>query len=181
MTLLANAGVPMLFVGLPYMAAVLLPVVLIEACWYWRFIGVPWSLAWRGSLVANLWSLCLGLLLAWIVWVLVGHMSVRLAESTGWVTQEQFLQSYTVGFLYLVATSGWLFPNPGISEVLLLGAGMVLMLPAFVVSYLSEARILQWAWPQRGRRRVYRHVWLAHVVSYGLLYAIAAYRFCSIT
>jgi len=181
MMVFANAGVPMLFIGLPYMAAVLVPVILIEACWYWRFLRVPWSEAWRGSLNANLRSFCLGLPVAWLVWVFVGHMSVNLVSSYGLLTQEQFLESYIMGFLVLVGTSGWLLPNPGIGEVLLLGAGMVLMLPAYMVSYLSEARMLRASWSARDAKQVYRQVWLAHVVTYGLLYLVAGYRFYTIT
>ena len=181
MVVFANAGVPMLFVGLPYMAAVLAPVIVIEAAWYWCFLRVSWSEAWRGSLNANVVTFFVGLPVAWVLWGVVGWVSVSLMSSSGLLNREQFLESYAVGFLFLVATSGWLPPTPGFGEVLLLGAGMILMLPAYLVSYLSEAAILRGAWRERDARKVSRHVWLAHVVTYGLLYLIAVWRFRAIT
>jgi hypothetical protein len=181
MPMFANAGLPMLCVGMPFLAAFLPAIVLIEALLYWRALRVSWSQAWRGSFEANMWSTFLGLPLAWIVWVFAGHTSVDLVQSSGLVTLDDFLGSYTVGFLFLVATSGWLYPSPAIGEVLLLGAGMVLLLPAYLVSYLYEARYLQREWPELDARQVYRQVWLAHVVTYGLLYAVAGWWFIAIT
>ena len=177
MLIFANAGVPMLYVGLPWMIGLLIPIVLLEACWYWRFLRIPWRAAWGGSCGANLWSTCIGLPVAWFVWVVVGHASLATAQSSGVVTQQMMLESYPIGFLYLVATSGWLIPTPGMGEVLLLGAGMVLLLPAYLVSYMGEARILQSQWSAREPKEVYRQVWRAHLLSYGLLYLLAGYRF----
>jgi len=177
MTVFANVGVPMLFIGLPYMVAVLVPVVLIEAVWYWRFLRLPWPRAWRGAVWANLWSTLVGLRVAWLVWTVVAGMSVGLAHHWRLFTQEQFLESYAVGFLVLVGTSGWLAPSPGVDEVLLLGAGLVLLLPAYLVSYLWEAQLLRRAWPELPAAEVRRQVWRAHLLTYGLLYAVAGARF----
>jgi hypothetical protein len=182
MAVVANAGVPMLFVGLPFMAALLLPVILIEAVWYWRFLRLPWSVAWRGSGQANLWSCCCGLPLAWFVWFLAGSLGVSLVTASGLVTQEQFLWSKTVGFLFLFATSAWLYPGGDFSDgVLLQGAGLVLLLPAYLVSYLGEARLLRRRWPWLEPRRLRRQVWLAHLITYGLLYVVAGCRFYHLT
>jgi hypothetical protein len=180
LAVIANAGIPMLFVGMPFMVAVLVPVLLIEAAWYWRFLRIPWAVAWRGSLAANLWSTFLGLPLAWAVWVFVGVVAIASAQYSGLFTTELFLTSYAVGVLVLVASSGWLLPTGSANEVLLLGAGLVLLLPAYLMSYVSEAKILQSKWRGSDPRAVYRQVWLAHLVSYGLLYLIAGYRFYSI-
>jgi hypothetical protein len=177
----ANVGVPMVCIGLPYMAVVLAPVVLIEAAWYRRSLRLPWSRAWRGSLTANLQSTFLGLPAAWLVWTVAGRMSLGLASARGLITPEQFLHSYAVGLLVLVGTAGWLDPPPpGTGQVLILGAGLVLLLPAYLVSYLWEGRLLRREWPHLAPAEVRRQVWRAHLLTYGLLYAVAASRFYAV-
>jgi len=106
MAVFANAGVPMLFVGLPYMAAVFLPIVLLEACWYRRFLRVPWPQVGLGSLNANFFSFCSGLPVAWVAWALVGSVSVATGQASLHITREMLLESNPVGFLCLVAYSG---------------------------------------------------------------------------
>jgi hypothetical protein len=178
MALFANAGLPMLFVGWPVLVAALIPITAVEAMWYRRFLKLPGKRAWRGSLKANIRSTFVGLPVAWFIWAALGGVTVGITSSSGLISRELFLESYTVAFLYLVATSAWLLPTPGGSnEVLLLGAGMILMLPAYLVSYLTEARILRSEWTDRNPDQVYRHVWLAHLVTYGLLYLAAGFRF----
>jgi hypothetical protein len=181
MVVFANAGVPMVCIGLPYMALVLAPVVLIEAAWYRRILRLPWPRACRGSLTANLQSTFLGLPVAWFVWTFAGRLSVALASAWGLMTREQFLYSYPAGLFVLVGTSGWLDPPaPGAGEVLVLGAGLVLLLPAYLVSYLWEARVLRREWPDLPGAQVRRRVWQAHLLSYGLLYALAGAQFYAV-
>jgi len=179
-SLLANAGLPMLMIGLPVMVMLLVPIACIEAAWYKTFLPVSWKRACLGSLKANCWSTFAGLPVTWLIWTMAGLMSLGIVAATKSISLETFVDSYVIGFLYLVATSGWLVPVQGDGmEVVILGAGLVLLLPAYLASYLLEARMLQRGWVELDRTQVYRQVWLAHVCSYGLLYLVGIYRFCA--
>jgi hypothetical protein len=175
MWMFANAGIPMLYLGAPALVLAFIPVVLIEAVWYWRRLGVPLSPALTGSCSANLWSFCVGLPVAWLLWVVVAIASSHAASGVAY--HEIFQRSEWLGLLYFVTVAAWLPPLESRVEVAIFGATLVLLLPAFLVSYLGEASLLQEQWPELSRKAVYRQVWLAHLVTYGLLYLLAGYAF----
>src|SRR5262245_19697231 len=110
MTLSANAGLPILFLAAPYMAALFIPVVLIEAWWYWRSLRVPWSKAWHASLDANVWSTLRGIPLAWLLGVFVSVASDQALRSSGLHYYDLVQESKWLALLYLAGVSAWLPP-----------------------------------------------------------------------
>lgn len=60
MAIFANAGIPMLFVIVPWLALGIFPVILIEAVWYWRTLRIRWADAFYGSAGVNFFSTVLG-------------------------------------------------------------------------------------------------------------------------
>src|SRR5262245_5882910 len=71
MPLFANAGLPLLMVLVPWAILGIVPVILVEAAWYWRFLRVPWAKAVWGSGAANLYSTTVGWFLAWGIMLVV--------------------------------------------------------------------------------------------------------------
>lgn len=193
MLLFANAGLPLLMVLVPWAILGIVPVILVEAAWYWRFLGVPWTKALQGSSAANLYSKTVGWFFAWggmfivqMVFMILAHalgaalgLTMSRESSHGWLTWLSEPSAYPLWFLGFVCCSAWLIPlgmNGGMN-VVVLGAVLVMLLPCYLVSYPMEARKLQKAWPDLDPTRVYRHVWYAHLVSYGLMYAVTIWLY----
>jgi len=53
----------------------------------------------------------------------------------------------------------------------------MLLLPAFLISCIMERRFLRRHWSHVETRTLGRQVWMAHCISYGLLYLVAGYCF----
>jgi hypothetical protein len=186
MLLLANAGLPVMMVMIPWAILGIVPVILVEAVWYWRFLRVPWDEALWDSGSANLYSTTCGWLIAWLsmvgvqilfavlCWVAALSWNAFGGDSHGMLTWLSEPSTYPLWFLGFVCCSAWLIPvgmHDG-GNVIMLGAVLVMLLPCYVVSYQMEARQSQKVWPDLDPKRVYRHVWYAHMVSYGLMYAV---------
>ncbi|HEY2568462.1 MAG TPA: hypothetical protein VGI25_04000, partial [Candidatus Udaeobacter sp.] len=70
--LLANMGIPMLFVQWWLMACALIPVVIIETLVVQRKIGMPLSRAAGGVAAANILSTAIGVPIAWLIALVLG-------------------------------------------------------------------------------------------------------------
>lgn len=174
MFLFANAGLPMLMVGLPLMLVLLVPIVAIEAWYYQRFLCLSWREAWRGSWKANLWSTCVGIPITWLALVILEFalMSTLPIHSQSTILAE----SYFVSYLYFLMTSPWVIPVREGFGLVVTGAMTVLLLPAYLISYLGEARVLQRLWPDLDRHHIRQQCWYVHLVTYGILFLLAWIR-----
>ncbi len=161
------------------MVVLLFPIVLLEELWYRSFLCLPWQRALMGSWSANIWSTFIGLPIAWALWLVVEFVTVGITGTDVASYRNLYDSPYPIKFLYFVATSAWLF-DFGYAGLAIHGAALVLLLPAYLISDLSEAKLLQKKWWELEPRRVYRHVWLAHLRPYSLLYGIAIYRYWQI-
>ena len=180
MIVLANVGLPMLMLGLPLLALALIPVAGLEAAWYRYALRLTWQQAGRGSWRANLWSTFIGLPLAWACLAGVEIVIMVILQVAGEPSPISLSDSLLASYLYLVLSSPWLVPLPGDMGVIMAGAGLVLLVPAYVVSYIGEARVLRREWPEADGASVYRHSWLANSMTYAVLFAAASYRLHSL-
>ena len=69
--MLANAGVPMLFVQMPLLLIALPVVIAIEAALCRRWLGVSWRQAWKGAGIANALSTIVGFPILWVALVII--------------------------------------------------------------------------------------------------------------
>lgn len=161
--LLANVGLPMIFVELPFLAVALLPVAALEAVLYRRWLSVPWRRAWQGSLHANLWSTFVGVPLAWLAQA-VGQMAVGGGSAWGLDTPLDRLAAVTV-------QSAWLIPYEGELRWMVPAAALCLLVPCLLASACVEQWRLRHYWPELPARRVVCAALLANVASYLLLAA----------
>jgi hypothetical protein len=157
----ANAGLPMIFIELPYLTLALLPVTVVEALVYRAGLPLSLSQALRGSLVANLWSTFLGVPAAWFVLVVV-EISVGGGSMWGLDTPLLRLAAVTV-------QAPWLIPYEQEFYWMVPAASLFLLLPFFLVSAVAERYALLKRWTNVDRRRLTCAVWLANFLSYGLL------------
>ena len=161
--LLADIGLPMIFVELPCLAIALVPVALLEAAVYrWR-LSLAWRKAWWGSLRANLWSTFLGVPIAWFLQV-AGQVAVGGGAAWGLDTPLSRLAAVTVQSAWLIpyeSELGWMVP----------AASLCLLLPCLLVSIGLEQWLLRRYWPDMSAGQVLGAAVLANVASYLLLAA----------
>ena len=159
--LLANVGLPMIFVELPVLAAAFLPVVLIEATLFrWR-LSVPWRESLSGTFRANLWSTFVGIPLAWFAQV-VGQM----VGGGGGIWE---LDSPLNRLASVTLQSAWLVPHPGEYDWMVPSAALCLLLPCLIVSIWVEQFALRRYWVTLSSTRLLRVTILGNVISYIML------------
>lgn len=163
MPLLANLGVPMLFVQMPLLMGALPAVIFIESYLIRHWYELPWGQAVRMTAIANVLSTVLGFPLMWFV--------LTLAQGS----LDNFLRPHGTGpwstVFSVTVNAAWLDPGPNQAYWMVPTACLVLLVPAFFMTVLVE-------WPVY-RRTLARHaakmppkraIWRMHFFSYGFLF-----------
>lgn len=162
--ILANAGVPMLFVQMPLLLISLPVVIAVEAALCKRWLGVSWKLAWRSAGLANVLSTVVGFPILWIALVVI-----QMVVGGGGVPKltEPWFSVYTV-----TVQAAWLLPFEERLYWMIPTACMVLLVPAFFVTVFIETKVYRATLGETlGRMSVPRATWSMHLVTYGLLLA----------
>jgi hypothetical protein len=168
--LLADIGVPMIFVQWPLMFCALLPVILIEAEIVRRRLGLPFRRALGGAAKANVISTLVGVPTAWLLMFVV-ELVTALPISLGAVKWHWSLDSPVFYFLYAL-TSAWTGP-PVTSLAPIALAAAVLLVPTFFISVRLERPFYRRSYPEIDEAVVDRSVWKANLWSYAVLFVIA--------
>ena len=172
--MLADVGIPMIFVQWPLMIAALIPVIIVEALLIRRWIPLSYRDALIGTAKANLVSTLAGYPLAWLIMFAVelGVMFPLAAASMKW--HWNFLESpffQILGFAFGVA---WLGPPADSSGYWLVPlAAALLLVPSFYISVWIERLICRRAWPNSDAAVVRRAVFRANLASYAVLFVLA--------
>ncbi len=175
---LADVGVPMIFVELPVMALALIPIVLVEAAIYVRLVGVSWPMAWRGALWANLVSTFVGIPIVWVAQVLA---QLFLGGGSAWGLESPLSRLAAV-----TIQSAWLIPYEKDLPWMVPAAAICLLIPCLLVSIFVELPVLRWYWRKPvlrtywrdiGPRTLMYEVVVANIASYTLLASFWAVQF----
>ena len=170
--LLADIGVPMIFVQWPLMFCALIPVIAIEAEVTRRQLALPTRKALTGAARANFQSTLIGVPLAWAIMFgveLVTVLPISLAaEKYHWNTQSPLFD------LFFVLSMAWAPPSPrGMPPWPIALAAALLLIPTFFLSVRIERRSYRKSWPELETAAVDRSVWYANLASYTLLFLAA--------
>jgi hypothetical protein len=165
MTILADAGVPMLFVQYPMMVGALIPVIIAEYFVARRMLSVTPRSAFKGVAVANVASTLFGFPLLWIL-LLVLDLCVGGGGAHGLGTTWSRVYSVTV-------QSPWLIPYESDLHWMIPAAGLFLLLPAFFASVYLERWICRKQWKEQSAADLRKFSWTAHFISYPVLLVIA--------
>jgi hypothetical protein len=172
--ILANAGVPMIFLTLPPMIVLLIPVILIEFLAF-RNIAATQTIKQKiiGLSVANLFSTFIGWPVAWVILVVL-QMVTGGGGAHG-------LNSPIGVILSVTQQAPWLIPYESDLYWMIPVAMTVLMIPFYFVSVYSERWILLKLWKKSERKDVVSLSWRAHIYSYlFLLIVVVSYGLVSI-
>lgn len=177
--LFANAGLVLLAFDLPLMLLALLPVAALEAGWYRHWLRLPWDRAWFASLNANGQSTVLGLPVAWaglVVWeFVVATVWPELRPVYGRAPAAAGDAEWRA-WVYLTGFAAFSMPQSEDFAWMFHAYTLVLMAPAFLVSWLWETRVLCRDLPKLPRRTVRRACLGANSLSYMVLAGIVAWR-----
>jgi hypothetical protein len=163
MTVLANIGVPMLFVQLPLMIIALPVVIFIEAALCRRWFRMEWKPALRATSVANLVSTLVGFPLMWLTLVVVQMM---VGGGSAPKIPDPWFSIYTV-----TVQAPWLLPYEDKLYWMVPTACLILLVPAFFVTVWIERKFYRRSL-QRGEISISisAATWRMHLASYAFLF-----------
>ena len=172
--ILANAGVPMIFLTLPPMVVLLIPVILLEVFAAKKKIEKEnRKKVWLGVTGANIFSTFIGWPVAWILLVLL-QMLTGGGGAHG-------LDSPLGVILSVTQQAPWLIPYESELYWMVPVAMGVLLIPFFFVSVYIERFILRKVWKTEENDAVKAYSWKAHLYSYAfLIIVVVCYAFYSI-
>jgi hypothetical protein len=173
MTILADAGVPMLFVEFPAMLFALVPVIAAEFLVAKKYLSVTPKSTLKGIVVANLVSTIFGFPLLWILLV-VAELSFGGGGAHGLATLSQRIYAVTV-------QAPWLIPYESDLSWMIPVAGLYLLVPAFFVSVFLERWVCQKLWKNQNPEELRKFSWIAHIVSYPVLLILSLIYFHAIS
>ncbi len=157
--IIANAGVPMIFLQMPAMLIALIPIIVVEMLIARRLTKLDWKKISVGVSAANIISTIIGIPLSWGI-----MLGLELLTTGGGVYS---------GPLEMVAAvtlqAAWLIPYENDLFWMVPMAMMVLLIPAFLISVWMERFICLRLWKSIERANVKRAVWVFNAISYGIL------------
>ena len=170
--MLANVGVPMIFIHWPLMLCALVPVIVLETLFIRRWLTLSLREAFVGVGKANVLSTLVGVPMAWLL-MLALEFAVMLpvglaADKWKWELDGPVWQ--VLGFLFSVA---WLGPAEGYLHWMVPVAVALLLVPCFYLSVVLERRSCMRTWTASDPARVRRGVFAANLASYVLLFLLA--------
>ncbi len=164
--ILADAGVPMLFVQLPMMLCALVPVIAVEVFVARKMLKVGLASNIKAVTIANVVSTLVGFPLAWILLVAL-ELLCGGGYAYGLDTFWQRVYAVTI-------QAPWLIPYENDLNWMMPIAAAYLLIPAFFVSVFLERRICRFFWRNEEKEQVRKFSWVAHFASYAVLLIVAA-------
>jgi hypothetical protein len=169
----ANVGIPLIAIGFPFMVALLIPVLAMEAIIYKIKLNKSYWEAIKVSSIANLYSTIIGYPISWF-FLFIYQLIISLLI-WGIVTLFPSLESiqYEVASFFILPfiMPAWLPPFQNYPlELSMLLAGMVNFVPAYLVTVSSEKLILRKFWTED--KNVNQVCISANRASYSLLFVI---------
>jgi hypothetical protein len=164
--ILADAGVPMLFLEFPAMLYALVPVIVVEILVARKIMKIEPRRSIKAIVTANLASTVLGFPLLWFLLVVI-QMLTGGGSAHG-------LQSFWTRVYAVTVQAPWLIPYDADLKWMIPVAAAFLLIPAFFVSVYLERWICKMFWRDQEKGEIRRFSWIAHFASYAVLIAIAA-------
>ena len=157
----ANAGVPMIFLAMPVLGFSIIPIIVIEAIFLSKKLGLASPSAFKTTTISNLVSTIVGIPLTWILLVLIQ----MLAGGGGAYGLDTTLGKV----LSVTLQAAWLIPYESDLHWMIPVAGLVLLVPFFFASWWSEYFVTKKMLKDHSAQRVKIAVRNANILTYVLL------------
>jgi hypothetical protein len=172
--LLADAGIPMIFLAFPAMIMLLIPIIVIEGFLCKKWLALTTWEALKSNAVSNLASTIVGVPLAWAIMLAVEFASMGLIERNHGIENWH---SPLANVLFFFLGSAWLGPPDRASIWIIPAACLILLVPFFFASYCVEYFVIKWMVgmpaggpPNVAYSRVRIAVRNANLITYGAMF-----------
>ena len=131
----------MIFLTLPAMVALLIPVILIEGLYYRNRLQLTARQAMKASALSNSISTVAGIPVAWAAMLAVQFGAFEA------ISRSQTLQNWgspLANAVFFALSAAWIAPPETAPAPWIAGATLVLLVPFFFASYLIEYRVIRW-------------------------------------
>lgn len=170
--ILADVGIPMIFVQWPLMLAAFIPVTLVEVFVIRRWLPLSLRQAFSGISKANLYSTLAGVPIAWGI-MFAFELAIMLPLGLAAAKFHWIWDSPIIGAFSLIAAAAWEIPLREHVYWIIPLAITVLLVPSFFVSVSLERRSCLKSWPSLDPIAIRRGVYVANLWSYALLFVVA--------
>jgi hypothetical protein len=133
--LFADMGIPMIFITLPAMAVLLIPVIVVEGLLCKKWLGLQTWQAIKSNAVSNLASTIIGVPVAWAVMLAIEFGTMGLVDKSRTI---QDWHSPIANVIFFLLSSAWLGPPERKDVWVVPAATLVLLIPFFFASYWIE-------------------------------------------
>jgi hypothetical protein len=172
--LFADAGVPMLFLTLPAMLLLLIPIIVVEGFLCKKWLGITTWEAMKSNAFSNLASTVIGVPVAWAIMLGVEFATMGVVQ---WRYPNQNWNSPIANAIFFLLSSAWIGPPGKNSLWLVPAATLVLLVPFFLASYGIEYLVISYmvGMPEGGPPNVaYPRVRIAvrnaNLITYGAMF-----------
>ena len=172
--LLADAAVPMLFLTLPAMLGLLIPIIVLEGFLCKKWLGITTWEAMKSNTLSNLASTVIGIPMAWAFMLAVEFATIGIVQ---WKFPNQNWNSPIANIVLFLLSSAWIGPPAKNQLWLIPAAVLVLLVPFFLASYGIEYLVVRHVvgLPDGGPAnpaypRVRIAVRNANLITYGLMF-----------
>lgn len=138
--LLADAGIPMIFLAFPVMLMLLVPIIVVEGFLCKKWLALTTWDAMKSNAVSNLASTIIGVPVAWAIMLSVELTSMGLIQRSHGIEN---LHSPLANVLYFFLSSAWIAPPDHASVWIIPAACLVLLVPFFFASYWVEYFVIK--------------------------------------
>lgn len=171
--LLADTGVPMIFLAFPAMVILLIPIIVVEGLLCKKWLGLTTWQALKSNAVSNLASTLVGMPVAWAIMLGVDYAATGMVS---WGYTSRGWDSPIANAISLLLGSKWIgLPENGVWIVP--AATLVLLVPFFFASYGIEYLVVkamvgkpEGGPPNLAYPRVRTAVRNANLVTYGAMF-----------
>jgi hypothetical protein len=157
----ANAGVPMIFLVMPAMALSIIPIIIIEAIYLSKKLGLSGKDSAKTVTISNLASTIVGIPVTWILLVVI-QMITGGGSAYG-------LNTALTKVLAVTWQAPWLIPYESDLHWMIPVSGLVLLIPFFFVSWWSEYFVSKKLIKDIEAQTIKIAVRNANLITYGLL------------
>lgn len=157
----ANAGVPMLAVFTPILVLSLIPIIVIETLYLAKKLHLTWKKALKNTTLTNLFSTCIGIPITWFALVII-QIILGGDGAFGMDTMIDKILSVTL-------QAAWLIPYEKELNWMIPLASLVLLVPFFFASWLSEYWLSTKLLVDISKDILKRQIRNANLITYALL------------
>jgi len=176
--LFADAGVPMIFLTLPMMVILLVPIIVVEGFLCKKWLGLTTWQAMKSNAVSNVASTVIGIPIVWALLLGLEYGTFEIMDKAGFIQRWHSPMAKIILFFF---TSAWVPLSDHQAIWWVPAAILALLVPFFFASYGVEYLVMRFmvgkregAPPNLAYPRVRIAVRNANLITYGVMFVVTS-------